>query len=171
LLRLEYAGRDDAPARDEIDEAREHVRTALDEVRGIAGGLRPVLLDELGLATALQFLLADARESAALEVQYRGGEAPPLSPEVELVIYRVAQEALTNVARHARASRASVELACEHDDVVLTVADDGAGRAGRTEGTGIRGMRERAVLVGGALELCDADPTGTELRLSIPLTS
>jgi two-component system, NarL family, sensor histidine kinase UhpB len=93
-----------------------------------------------------------------------------LSAEDELVIYRVAQEALTNVVRHARASQVTLTLRRRADGVVLTVADDGIGlpRSARGDWTGVRGMRERALLIGAELVVRAAAPRGTEVRLRIP---
>jgi two-component system sensor histidine kinase UhpB len=87
------------------------------------------------------------------------------------VIYRVAQEAMTNVARHARATSVHLRLARANDQVVLTVRDDGRGlaRGAETSSQGIRGMRERALLVGGQLTIVPAPDHGTEVKLSIPL--
>ena len=93
---------------------------------------------------------------------------PDLGDEGELVVYRVAQEALTNVARHARASHAELGLGRQGDFLVLRVVDDGHGLGRRPpEGAGIQGMRERAQLVGGTLELRDREGGGTEVRLVV----
>src|SRR5919206_253395 len=94
---------------------------------------------------------------------------PKLTPEAELAIYRVAQESLTNIARHAQASRVVVCLEPGRESVVLRVADDGRGLAGAPrERGGLRGMRERAVLVGGALAVKQAPEGGVEVRLEVP---
>ena len=94
---------------------------------------------------------------------------PKLAPEVELAVYRIAQESLTNVARHAQASRVTIALEPGHDSVVLRLADDGRGFAGAPdEHGGLRSMRERALLVGGALAIKEAPEGGVEVRLEVP---
>ena len=96
-------------------------------------------------------------------------DLPPLDQQTELVLYRVAQESLTNVARHAEASRVWLSLQPGRDSVVLRVVDDGRGMNGRAlNGGGLRGMRERAVLVGAALAVKPARSGGVEVRLEVP---
>jgi two-component system sensor histidine kinase UhpB len=97
------------------------------------------------------------------------GGLPPLSPEVELVIYRVAQEALTNAFRHAEASQVRVVLRREGEYVVLTVTDDGRGLPAQlpTPASGLAGMRERAILVQGQLEIASLPNGGVEVRLTV----
>jgi two-component system, NarL family, sensor histidine kinase UhpB len=97
------------------------------------------------------------------------GPLPPLSEEVELVIYRVAQEALTNALRYARGSEVTVELRCMEDRVQLRVCDDGSGLPEFREERGLAGMRERAMLIGAELELGSRAGRGTEILLSVPL--
>lgn len=93
---------------------------------------------------------------------------PALEPETELVLYRVAQESLTNAARHADARRIEVSLLRADEAVVLEIADDGRGIGGACEGAGIRGMRERALLAGATLHLTSAPGSGTRIRLATP---
>ena len=154
------------------DETRYAVRHALEEVRRIAQELRPELLEHLGLVSALTELARTFADQSGITVERRFvGDLPALSPEAELAIYRVAQESLTNVARHAHAT--SVELSLEPGaaSVVLRVIDDGRGI---TEGAsqngrgGLRGMRERAVLVGGAFVVKPGHRGGVEVRLEVP---
>ena len=155
---------------DEVGEARETVRASLEEVRGIARRLRPEALDDLGLASALAALTNDLSRRAGVHVERAiAPDIPALDPEDELVIYRVAQEALTNVARHAAASRALLVLGVHDGQVVLEVSDAGAGfeRAGALEGSGLLGMRERALLIGAELELRSALGEGTSVRLRL----
>ena len=152
-------------------EAREAVRGALEDVRTIARRLRPEALDDLGLTAALAALTVAVQRGSGLRVERAldGAAAALLAPEEELVVYRVAQEALTNIARHAGARRATVRLSAEHERVTLEVTDDGRGfdPAARGDGAGLRGMRERALLIGARLEL-DARPgAGTAVRLVI----
>jgi two-component system sensor histidine kinase UhpB len=151
---------------------REGARVAAEEVRSIARRLRPEALDELGLQSALLALCTSVAETSDLEIERRFARDLPLTAEDELVIYRVAQESLTNVVRHAGASRVSVtlEAADEGRGVVLAVADDGAGFPDEAESdaSGIRGMRERALLVGAQLSVGAVDPHGTEVTLRLP---
>jgi two-component system sensor histidine kinase UhpB len=146
------------------ESARDQVRAALEEVREIGRRLRPEALDDLGLAAALRSLITDLEQRTGLRV-HRDIHAPGrLNAEQELVAYRIAQEALTNALRHADRAAVRVELRREDDTTVLVVADNGPGIDGFVDGTGIRGMRERALLVGAQLEL-DAGAEGTRVRL------
>jgi len=153
-----------------IEEARASVRRALDEVRRISRELRPEMLDELGLVSALTELTRTFARTSGVEVERRFGEAlPQLAPATELAVYRVAQESLTNVARHAEATRVAIALEPGASGVVLRVRDDGRGLGGaREQHGGLRSMRERAVLVGGALAVREASGGGVEVRLEVP---
>jgi two-component system sensor histidine kinase UhpB len=150
----------------ELEELREAVCGALGDVREIARRLRPEALDDLGVVAALAALSVQVQRTARVRVERELNEVGELTPEEELVIYRVAQEALTNVARHAAAKQATLRLRREREGVVLEVADDGRGLPRDLgEGTGLRGMRERAVLVGGRIELSRGAGGGTVVRL------
>ena len=155
--------------REDDEDLRERVRASLDEVRGVARQLRPHVLEDLGLRSALAALTTDLFGHGTTHV--KRGIAPGL-PELdeasELVVFRVAQEALTNVARHAAASTVSLALSQRGDHLVLTVADDGRGIPPGANGTGIRGMRERAALIGGRLEVVRRDG-GTVVTLDVPV--
>ncbi|HET6506664.1 MAG TPA: sensor histidine kinase [Baekduia sp.] len=156
----------------ELDAAREALRAASDGVREITHGLRPEPLEDFGLRGALVALASTFADRSRLRVRRELAPAlPGLSPESELVVYRVAQEALTNVVRHADARQVVLGATDAHDGeaFVLTVRDDGRGRDGAAEGTGLQGMRERALLVGGRLDVRDADGGGTEVRLEVPV--
>jgi two-component system sensor histidine kinase UhpB len=148
---------------------------SVEELRRIARELRPEALDDLGLINAFIALCARVAEQSGLVIERRLPESlPPHSPEIDLVIYRVAQEALTNVMRHAHASQATVSLEARADRIVLTVRDNGRGLAasdvnGSTNG--LAGMRERALLVGGAFRVQSRLGGGTEVTLDVPLTS
>jgi two-component system sensor histidine kinase UhpB len=147
-------------------------RAGIEEVRELVRRLRPEALDDFGLRSALVTLGSDLSEHSGLRVAPRlDGDLPTLSPEDELVVYRVAQESLVNVVRHARASRADLILRAEDGAVVLRVRDDGRGidADGLRSGAGVRGMRERALLVGGALEIAAVRPHGTEVQLRLPV--
>ncbi len=156
--------------RGQLDELRETARHGAEEVRRIVRSLRPEALEDLGLQSALAALATAFAEQAGVRVDRRLEPGPPLSDEHELVVYRIAQEALTNVARHAHAS--VVELRLEHQDnaTVLTVADDGRGLAPGSlpSAHGIRGMRERAMLIGAGLTITSPPAGGTQVQLTIP---
>jgi two-component system sensor histidine kinase UhpB len=152
-------------------EAQETARASLDEVRRIALELRPEGLDDLGLPSALEALCDRLGERVGLRLVRRvSRELPQLSDDAELVVYRVAQEALTNVARHSGATTARLELSATARGVSLVVADEGCGlRAGSSGGTGMRGMRERAALVGAALSVESTLGAGVSVRLDVPV--
>ena len=161
-----------ADLREEVLDARDAVRESLEDVRRIAIELRPEALDDLGLVSALAVLCERFAERSGLAVTPRIDEAlPHLGSQVELVIYRVAQEALTNVARHSGSAEAELRLAVANGHVVLTVRDHGAGvQRGATPGSGIRGMRERTGLIGGALTVGPGPGgRGCEVRLEVPV--
>jgi two-component system, NarL family, sensor histidine kinase UhpB len=170
LARVE--GRVPAQLQSEVLEVQAGVRASLEQVRRIAIELRPEALDDLGLESALAVLCERFAGRSGLEVRHRiAPELPDLAPEAELVVYRVAQEALTNVARHSGAGEA--ELSLSHADGVLrlTVGDHGRGLpTGHLPGTGMRGMRERATLIGATLVIDSAGSAGGCLvRLDVPL--
>ncbi|MFD3823463.1 histidine kinase [Streptomyces sp. NPDC058625] len=155
--------------REELSLVQETTRGSLDEIRRIARRLRPGVLDELGLASALKALAAEFG-GEGLTVQHRlGPDLPDLGPEAELVLYRVAQEGLTNIARHAHARRAEISLRRTPSGVELRVRDDGQGIGAASEGAGIPGMRERALLVGADLDVGPAAAGGTLVRLVVPV--
>jgi two-component system, NarL family, sensor histidine kinase UhpB len=157
-----HAGPELAP---ELDDAQERARETLEEVRRISRELRPEALDDLGLASALVAL----SERFGLEVTRRlDRDLPELDEETELVIYRVTQEALTNVARHSGSERVELELSSHNRSLTLRVLDDGRG-IDAEDGGGLRGMRERAVLVGADLSVGRREGGGTEVRLEVPL--
>ncbi|MER5844980.1 MULTISPECIES: HAMP domain-containing sensor histidine kinase [Streptomyces] len=170
LLALKQVG-DEAPAplRGEIQQVQEITRASLDEVRRLVRRLRPGVLDDLGLVSAVTSLATEFATHAGLRVHRRfGTDLPTLDNGTELVIYRVAQESLTNVARHAEARSATVSLYREDDRVVLEVTDDGRGIGAAHEGAGLRGMRERALLIGATLDVTPVARTGTRIRLAVP---
>ena len=148
------------------------VRDSLDEVRRIARELRPEALDDLGLVNALIALCTRVDAQGGLLVRRDlQGKLPPLSREVELVIYRIAQEALTNALRHSNARSATVSLKADAGTLTLQVADDGEGMPDQLPGgtAGIAGMRERALLVGGRLSIRSRPDQGTEVGFTVPV--
>jgi two-component system sensor histidine kinase UhpB len=174
LFLLKQLGQD-APSgqRAALEEAQQAVRTNLEEVRRIAQELRPEALDHLGIPSALNDLArAFARRTSIVVDRQIDSQAAHLDPNVELVLYRVAQESLTNVARHSNATRVIFALAHNGDSVVLQIADNGDGfERPHLEGGGLRGIRENALIVGGALAIKASPTGGIEVRLEVPTTS
>ncbi len=154
----------------ELQLVRDSTRAALDDVRRVARQLRPGVLDDLGLASALTALCSEFEAHGTARVRRSVAPGlPPLSADVELVIYRVAQEALTNAARHAGAQEVEVSLTRLGDAVVLEVCDDGRDGPGSiVPGAGVSGMQERALLVGGTLRVEGGAGAGTRVRLVVP---
>ncbi len=155
--------------RPELQQAQEITRESLDEVRRLARRLRPGVLEDLGLISALTALTTDFATHTGLRVtRHFDSPLPSLDPQAELVLYRVAQEGLTNVARHAEAERVELSLRRSAASVVLSISDDGHGSGIFREGAGIRGMRERALLVGATLDIASGAGKGTRVSLSVP---
>ena len=156
--------------REDLDEAKSAVRLALDEVRRISSELRPEMLEHLGLVSALTELTSTFGRLSGVRVERRFEQAlPQLAPDSELAVYRIAQESLTNVARHAHATRVTISLEGGTDSVVLRVTDDGHGFDGvPEEHGGLRSMRERALLIDGALAIKPSPDGGVEVRLEVP---
>jgi signal transduction histidine kinase len=187
-LRLKLANARDLDDNQALSEAvgavLEGLGDEIDGLRHLITELRPAALDDLGLAAALEALARRAQAIDGLDVQTEIDLGPEqeqrrLDPELESTIYRIVQEALTNVSRHAQATKAVVSVA-EHDGVVrASVIDDGQGLPdsgrlgprgdGLEGGFGMSGMRERAELIGGELELVPAPGRGTAVRLLVPL--
>jgi len=171
LLQLDVASRT-ANAQQEplLRAAEETVRDALERVRAIVGRLRPEGLDDLGLRVALVNLCDRLAVSGEIQISRVLREGlPTLTPDAQVVVYRITQECLTNVVRHSGASQAEVHLDREGTGVRLRVCDNGGGLSdGYCEGTGIRGMRERALMIGSTLSVRDGTPGGTEVVLDLP---
>lgn len=156
-----------------LAEVQDAARVSLEDVRRIATDLRPEMLKDLGLASALAALGDGFGRRVGLRVERRiQTPMPRLSDEAELVVYRVAQEALTNVARHAGSDTAELTVARDADQLTLVVRDHGRGlpNGDASDGNGMRGMQERAGLIGANLTVQTAsDGAGTELCLELPL--
>lgn len=155
--------------RADLQQVQETVRASLDEVRQIARRLRPDVLEDLGLASAIAALVTEFTQVSGVPVRWTGPpELPRLRPEIELVLFRITQESLTNVARHAGAGQVDLCLDATAGTLRLLVHDDGCGGS-HTEGAGIRGMRERAMLIGADLHLSSPRAGGTVVELAVPL--
>jgi two-component system sensor histidine kinase UhpB len=172
LLRLE-AAREAAPPEleDELAETKALANQAMGELLSLARQLRPTALDDLGLAAAIEGQVEQLRRgeiAASLQVD---GDFSDLGEDAQLVVYRVAQEALSNAGRHSGAGRVEVRLRrADADGVALEVSDDGRGFAfdESERGLGIGGMRERALLIGAELTIESRPDSGTTVRLSVP---
>jgi signal transduction histidine kinase len=163
-----------------IDQAAELIGTQIVSLRHLINELRPSALDQLGLRPPLEALAERTEQLTQMHVEMQvslpyadGRAATRLLPDIELAIYRVVQEALTNAARHSHGSRTRVVVAEEGDQVRVEVSDNGTG-TGHMTGFGIEGMRERATLAGGQLEVLPcgngehAAGTGTTVRMVVP---
>ncbi|MCV2368915.1 response regulator [Roseateles oligotrophus] len=154
------------------------VDDALQQVRRLAMALRPSMLDDLGLAPALRWLAEQAAERSAYELQFQALMPPErLAPEIETTFFRIAQEALTNIARHARATQLEVVLQQSKQDLVMTIHDNGCGfdpgisrdQAMAGASLGMLGMQERAMLIGANLTIESSPGRGCMLLLNCPL--
>jgi two-component system sensor histidine kinase UhpB len=171
LLELKRVA-DQAPAalRTELHQVQETTRDSLDEIRRIARRLRPGVLEELGLVSALKSLTNEIPAHSGLTARRQlETPLPELGEEAELVLYRVAQESLTNTVRHAHATHVDLTLRRTPTGVELLIRDDGQGLREAPEGAGILGMRERALLIGADLSLGPSPEGGTEVRLNVPI--
>ena len=152
----------------------ELIDRTITEVGSIARRLRPAVLDDLGLVDGLEWHTTDFETRTGIVCVFKKVNVPPVSEVISIAAYRVAQEALTNVARHADATNVEVTLAMENGNLALSVIDNGRGfdkdRVSDEEQLGLVGMKERAYLIGGKLEIKSKPGDGTEIRLRIPLT-
>lgn len=176
-LRLLERSEDAAQARLHVQELRKLTAQALEEIRRIALELRPKILEDLGLCEALAWRADELNASAAVRASLQtNGMDHRLSRELELALYRVAQEALTNIARHSQAKTAQVSLRQVAGQVTLSIVDDGAGFDAEAvlahpSGLGLAGMRERLALVGGSLQVQSTPGQGTVVIASAPATA
>lgn len=128
------------------------------------------MLEELGLVSALTALTTETPTPRGLTIRRRmEKDLPPLGKEAELVVYRIAQEAFTNTVRHAGATLLELSLRRRPGGVELRIRDDGRGLGDAHEGAGLRGMRERALLIGATLTLSTGATGGTDVRLDVPV--
>jgi PAS domain S-box-containing protein len=148
-----------------------------ERLRQLSHELRPSILDDLGLSPALAFLANGFSARTRVAVQVKGSTGGRLDPLVETALYRIVQEALANVGKHARATRADITLSRERGRLVCAVRDDGVGfehrpvrrRVGRATGLGLLGIRERLGALNGQMQILSSRGEGTELRVSVPL--
>ncbi|OIN92370.1 MAG: hypothetical protein AUJ20_07980 [Comamonadaceae bacterium CG1_02_60_18] len=175
-LQLGERFKDKAPA-DLYDENLRIVEDALQQVRTLATALRPSMLDDLGLAPALKWLAEQSASRSGFEVKFHHERSlDRLSSETETACFRIVQEALTNISRHAQAQHVDISLRREANHMVLLVADDGCGfdppamreRAATGASLGVLGMQERATLVGGQLDIRSEPGQGSTVELRCP---
>ena len=171
---LQRAGRTlDGPLRTELREVREIVQTTLEKVRALSHALHPVILEEGGLESALDAYLAAFERRTGVAVQYeKTGDRTPIEGAIAIHLYRVVQEALNNVAKHAGSKRACVRLKFTPAFLAVEVEDDGVGMANAPEtGMGLVSMRERAEMTGGRIEFLNGAERGTLVRLTVPIAA
>ncbi len=151
--------------------------SAIEETRALSRVLRPQILDDLGLAAALNWLARHSAESGGFDAEVDVGELPPIDSDVSTLIFRVAQEALTNVLKHAQAKHVVIRLAQRQDQALqLLIVDDGTGcdvdaafeRASGGHSTGLASMRERVRLFGGRFTVVSRPGEGMQIRVMIP---
>ncbi|HLE99902.1 MAG TPA: GAF domain-containing protein [Gaiellaceae bacterium] len=164
---------DSEEGRDAASGVRDIVVSTLREVRRLAVELRPATLDDFGLAPALERLADTYRQPGSLEIDLAVRLVEERLPgEIETTLYRLVQEALTNISKHARAGRVSILLLRKEDAVTVVIEDDGEGfdlGAVRLDGLGLAGMRERLALVGGRLRIEAAPGRGTTIAAEVPV--
>ncbi len=152
------------PAAALLDDASGQLRHSIDELRALARGLRPAMLTERGLPTALAELRRRARVHATLDV----AGVPRLATDVETTAYFVVSEALQNAARHAPGAPVHIRLAVDHDELVVQVSDEGPGGADAGRGSGLRGLADRVTVAGGVLHVRSPAGGGTTIEARIP---
>jgi two-component system, NarL family, sensor histidine kinase UhpB len=171
-LRAERAAGEPSGQSEALSDIAKVVLRSLEDVHRIGRELRPEALDDLGLINALIALCSYVARQSGMPVRRDlDGQLPGLSREVELVIYRIAQEGLTNAMRHAEGTEASVTLRHSGGRVTLSVADNGGGLPEQRRDGGLGGMRERAMLIGAELKIHSQAGRGTEIVLSVPVGS
>ncbi|HEY6951100.1 MAG TPA: PAS domain S-box protein [Bacteroidota bacterium] len=176
-LEAAFKNRDSKKLRD-LQKTRREIGNMVNEIRRISANLRPTALDDLGVVTALQFLTREFGESSNLKIDLNTNEIPEdlVGKNVGIVLFRIAQEALSNVAKHAHAKTVRVELAKVDHALTMKIQDDGKGfdvekprRPKGIGGLGLVNMQERVMLVGGKFNILSAPRRGTTINIEIPL--
>lgn len=172
--------RDELLIIDKLGETRKLAQDSLANLRKIVYGLRPTILDDLGLLPAIRWYARANLENAGIMVEVTGdGELEALPAGINSTLFRIAQEAINNIVRHSKAASAEISLKCSPDQVVLTVMDDGVGfdpnsvreNALQTQHLGLLGMRERAELVGGSIKLTSEPGKGSQIQIVVPCSA
>ncbi len=161
----------DSRLRDDLREVHEIVQEALEKVRALSQALHPVILDEVGLESAMDTYMPVFEKRTGIAIRYeKSGDGSAVDRELSIHLYRVMQEALNNVARHSKSKQAEVRLNFLPASVVLEVEDDGIGfKEGSGKGMGLISMRERAEMMRGNIEFLKGRAGGTLVRLSVPV--
>jgi signal transduction histidine kinase len=168
-----------ADAKNQAKTLREIASNAIDELGRLSRGLHSSVLDDLGFETAVGRYCDDfsRTQKISVEIMFRETDFSGFSRDDQINLYRIVQEALTNVARHARARNVAIDFHQQSDNLELTVRDDGRGLVGGTNTStsrrhlGIEGMRQRAAILGGSLEITSIVDVGVVLSLRIPARS
>lgn len=151
-----------------LSDVRTDVAGLIEDVRRVVDGLRPPLLDEVGLVGALTQRAKAFADTSGWTMSLDSDPLPALPAAVEVAAFRIGSEALTNVARHARATRCDIHLGISDGSLVMEICDDGSGGAAHGKGTGLASMRDRATELGGIVTI-DSHEKGTTLRVRLPL--
>jgi len=162
LLEQRLAGDNEATTR--LDHARREIALSLEELRDVARGIHPAVLSGHGLQVALESIAARASVPVRLTVKPEGR----IQERLEVVAYYVVAESLTNIAKHARATRATVDVGREQGQIVVEVVDDGIGGADTERGSGLRGLADRVEAVGGRLRVWTPRGGGTRVKAEMP---
>ena len=157
---------------EQVREANEVVQESLEKIRGLSQSLQPVILDEQGLAAAVQWSVSVFERQTGITIDYQppAVDTPEMATSAAIHVFRILQEALNNIARHARVTQARVRLTITPETLRLEVVDAGGGiPLSYKAGIGLAGMRERAALIGGSLEIGNVNPNGTRVVLTAPI--
>ncbi|MDX1413757.1 MAG: histidine kinase [Candidatus Promineifilaceae bacterium] len=175
-IQLAQLAAGDGPSAAQLTEMQQMTAQTIADLRRLTRDLRPIYLEDLGLATALNMLVQETGDALRIPVEFQvTGRERRLAPEVELALYRIGQEALSNVARHAQASRAQLDLAYAADQITLSIVDNGAGfdqpdspaeMAGNGH-FGLLGIQERAEIIGAHLKIESQPGRGTRLTITL----
>jgi signal transduction histidine kinase len=166
-----------AIVKEKLQDLRSQAVEALEALRATAQGLRPRIIDDLGLVAALEWIAEELEKDQNIQIKVEATAVRhALSPETQIVLFRIAQEALNNIRKHAKASLATIKLEDIDDDITMTITDNGRGFEvpGRAEDMvsagrlGLMGMYERARLLNGNLQIKAAPGWGTELTVKLP---
>lgn len=155
----------------ELQEISDAIKDSISEIRGIVEGLRPKLLDDYGLEPALKHLCREVERKSGINIVIYSDELPQLSPDFEVGLYRIIQEALNNIEKHALASRARIDLKRIAEGFQVVVADNGRGfglKSVAPQSMGLNIMRERVRILGGTVEVQSQPGQGTSVTIRIP---
>jgi PAS domain S-box-containing protein len=173
IMRERLSKGGDPLVRERNDDSLELIESAFKAVQDVMYDLRPPMLDDYGLVASLQWYGREYTRRTGVEVDVRDHQVPRLAGDAELALFRIAQEALTNVARHAHASSVAIDISMNGEDVVLAIADDGVGfdrEDGRSDraGYGLTTMRERSEALGGTFAIASEENAGTRIVVTVP---